>query len=482
MATPPARACECARCGRQATPSVRWPDGPICRTCYRHAVRTYGRCQGCRADRLLPGRDGAGQPICRDCAGVTQMFSCSRCGVEGDLWSSRLCERCTLANRVDYLLSNSEGRVDPALMPVAEALRDTDRPRSRLIWLRNPDATELLQALAAGRTPLTHDGLQEASGWRTATLLRDLLMAHGVLPPVDRQIFLYQRWLNTQLDAVEDAADRRLLQHFARWRLLRQLRSEAERKPLGPSQAGYARRQFNEARQFLAWLARRNRATEQCRQEDLDAWKVHSGQAASPFLRWCADQGHLPKLKHSPHTAGFSAAAPEHARRSDDLRRVFLDDGLPLRIRVAAALVLLYAQPVTRLVRLTTTHVSDDGTTVTIAFGDPPSPLPELIADLIRQYLDSDARLRHASPQSASWLFPGRQAGQPMTPARLREQLREAGISPGSSRVAALRHYLQHTPPPVVAKALGYHDFTTAYVATEVGAPWSRYAPGDHSR
>lgn len=37
-------------------------------------------------------------------------------------------------------------------------------------------------------------------------------------------------------------------------------------------------------------------------------------------------------------------------------------------------------------------------------------------------------------------------------------------------------------PPPVVAKALGYTQATTTYVNTEVGAPWSRYAPGDHSR
>ncbi|MFB7669009.1 hypothetical protein ACFC1R_34705 [Kitasatospora sp. NPDC056138] len=47
--------------------------------------------------------------------------------------------------------------------------------------------------------------------------------------------------------------------------------------------------------------------------------------------------------------------------------------------------------------------------------------------------------------------------------------------------MTALRHYLQHAPPPVVARALGYTEVTTAYAATEVGAPWSRYAPGDHT-
>jgi hypothetical protein len=50
---------------------------------------------------------------------------------------------------------------------------------------------------------------------------------------------------------------------------------------------------------------------------------------------------------------------------------------LPLRARVAAALVLLYAQPVTRIVRLTVDDVIDDGATLTVRLGDPPSPLPE---------------------------------------------------------------------------------------------------------
>jgi hypothetical protein len=56
---------------------------------------------------------------------------------------------------------------------------------------------------------------------------------------------------------------------------------------------------------------------------------------------------------------------------------------LPLRARIAAALVLLYAQPVSRIVRLTIDDVTDDDTTVTVKLGDPPSPLPEPVAELI---------------------------------------------------------------------------------------------------
>ncbi|MFB7669008.1 hypothetical protein ACFC1R_34700 [Kitasatospora sp. NPDC056138] len=94
-----------------------------------------------------------------------------------------------------------------------------------------------------------------------------------------------------------------------------------------------------------------------------------------------------------PQAVGSRNASLDHAGRAADLRRVLQDDGLPLRTRIAAALVLLYAQPVTRLARLTTDHISDDGSTLTIAFGDPPSLLPEPVADLVRAHLRDDGRL-----------------------------------------------------------------------------------------
>ncbi|MFI9724388.1 hypothetical protein ACIHFE_32930 [Streptomyces sp. NPDC052396] len=80
--------------------------------------------------------------------------------------------------------------------------------------------------------------------------------------------------------------------------------------------------------------------------------------------------------------------APMHQhRRLAVLRRVLYDDTLPLSTRAAAALVLLYAQPVSRIVRLTTEDVADDGDALTIRLGDPPSSLPAPVADLVRAYL-----------------------------------------------------------------------------------------------
>lgn len=49
---------------------------------------------------------------------------------------------------------------------------------------------------------------------------------------------------------------------------------------------------------------------------------------------------------------------------------------LPLRPRVAAIIVLLYAQPLSRVARLTIDDVIHDGDQVLLRLGDPPSPPP----------------------------------------------------------------------------------------------------------
>ncbi|WP_329453722.1 hypothetical protein OG894_45280 (plasmid) [Streptomyces sp. NBC_01724] len=114
--------------------------------------------------------------------------------------------------------------------------------------------------------------------------------------------------------------------------------------------------------------------------------------------------------------------------------------------------------------------------------GDPPSPLPEPVADLMLAYIQSRQRLPYASSRSSQWLFPGRQPGQPMNPVSLQVHLREIGVPPQRGRTSPIRQLVLQAPAPVAAKALGYHDKTTTRLVTEAGGTWSRYAPGDHER
>ncbi|WP_316783982.1 hypothetical protein [Streptomyces sasae] len=137
---------------------------------------------------------------------------------------------------------------------------------------------------------------------------------------------------------------------------------------------------------------------------------------------------------------------------------------------------------------MTTEDVIDDGDIITVRLGDPPSPLPEPVADLMRAYLAEQPGLARASSRSRSrsrsraWLFPGRQPGQPMNQGSLLDHLRDIGVPIQRGRASAIRQLVLQAPAPVVARALGYHDKTTAHLVMESGGTWSRYAPGDHRR
>lgn len=168
--------------------------------------------------------------------------------------------------------------------------------------------------------------------------------------------------------------------------------------------------------------------------------------------------------------------------RVDLLGRVLTDHDLPLRPRVAAAIVLLYAQPLSRVVRLTIDDVIHDDDQALLRLGEPPSPVPTPIAELLLSWIPNRDNMNTATNRDSRWLFPGRRAGQPMHPDALSALVNDLGIPTIASRVAAIREHVLEMPAPVVADALGYHQVTTAKLAAQAGGTWSRYAAGDHLR
>ncbi|MEV6421041.1 hypothetical protein [Streptomyces sp. NPDC051662] len=80
----------------------------------------------------------------------------------------------------------------------------------------------------------------------------------------------------------------------------------------------------------------------------------------------------MSRLTLPPQVINQDQAPLHQHRRLAILRRTLNDDSLPPRARVAAALVLLYAQPVTCIVRLTVDDVLDDGATVAVRLPDAP--------------------------------------------------------------------------------------------------------------
>ena len=412
-------------------------------------------------------------------------MSCSRCE---RLPAGRRCARCALSDQLAAALDDGSGRVNPALVPLFAALTSMAKPKAGLIWLRNPKVPELLSDLASGRIPLTHEALHAVASWRTAAYLRDLLMTCGVLPTIDKQLAHYETLLHRRLADLADAGSPhlRLLRQFAVWYQLPRLRAKAQARPLTPSHRQFASDQLTQAHGLLGWLAARGHTLAQATQADLDAWHAthndHQRRCLRAFLRWAMRAGRLPRLTLPPLPVRRAAPITQH-RRLELLGQLLTDQDRPLRSRVAACLMVLFAQPATRVVRLTIDDVTRaaDGQ-VLIRFGEPATPVPEPFATLLLQANAQRDNLDTATNPGARWLFPGRRAGQPLHASHLSQLVRDLGIPALAGRTAALRQLVLQAPAPVVAQALGYHHNTATRVATEAGTPWSRYASGDHGR
>jgi hypothetical protein len=482
---------ECCRCGRRKNKAGSWPDGYVCRTCSDRAVRTRGICPGCDQERALPGRrPGDGAAICTTCAGFSQSFACARCCFEDKLHGGRLCARCTFADRLADLLDDGSGQIRPELVPLADSLLAMDNPLSGLTWLcsrkgRTGSPEYLLRRLGRGEIELTHEAFHTLQPWRAADHLRELLMMCGVLPAVDKQICLFERWLAGHLAGITDADHAHLIRRFATWEVLPRLRARAEKKPITPAGRRHAGDQVKHATAFLQWLSGHGLTLSTCRQADIDGWHAkhneHGRNTIRAFLQWCMTSRLTGRFRLPAAVTRQAAPLPDH-ERVGQLGRLLTGHDLPLRARVAAAIVLLYAQPLSRVVRLTLDDVIHDGDQVLLRLGEPPSPVPRPIADLLLSWIDNRDNMNTATNRHSRWLFPGRRAGQPMQPDALAALVNNIGIPTVAGRASAIRQHVLEMPAPVVADALGYHPVTTAKLAARAGGTWSRYASGDHLR
>ena len=215
------------------------------------------------------------------------------------------------------------------------------------------------------------------------------------------------------------------------------------------------------------------------RQADLDRWLVdhrpHQRQLLKPFLAWATRAGHMPRLRVPPHRPGQQTPITQH-RRLALLRKLITDDAGGLRARVAAILVLLYAQPLGRILRLTIDDIDTTGPDVQLHLGNrrhrSPTPSPSYC------WPCATSAPTCAPPQrDARWLFPGRRAGQPLTVDTIAALIRDLGVPTVPGRLAALRQLVLQAPAPVVAQALGFHHDTTQRHHAAVGGTWNRYSP-----
>ncbi|WP_415853449.1 hypothetical protein [Sinomonas sp. G460-2] len=313
----------------------RWPEGPICSGCFANAMEVFGVCDGCGTYRLLPGIGPEGQRWCTDCGAGLGDFACTRCGREG--WRERagICGWCVLKDHVEELLDDGSGRVRAELAPLAALIVGMRRPRSGIRWLSRPEPRGILRAIARGQVPLTHDGIHTLPPLKSSLYIRDLMVTAGILPPVDKFLFLFERWWPLWLAAIPDPEHRKTLRMFIIWHCLRAFRAKAQaRGELGYAAPQLARRQLRIAAGFLDGLAVRGRTLAEATQADLDRAFAEAGgtlrDALRPFLRWAMSTRRMPRLDIPPGV-NRPATLITQQRRIELIRRIHHGHGTAWR-------------------------------------------------------------------------------------------------------------------------------------------------------
>ena len=462
----------CSVCGQTEPCGLSRATGkPWCPACQRRRAA----CSGCgRNEAIASGT--VQRPLCAGCTPPLPWASCPVCS-DPDHPSPGQCARCIISARLDELMGPDDGSLPPGLQALRREIAAAEHTITATRWLSKQSVAPVLSGLADGSIPLTHQALDELPQRPALAYLRQALVATGALPSRDEEIIRLEAFLHGLLDAQADPERRRLLHRYLIWHLVRRMRSRNNGKPATRQQALLARRLARGAITFLDWLDSAGLTLETCRQADLDQW-LASGQAvyreeAGRLIRWA----HAARLTscHLPSAARWTG--PTAVLDSEDrwgiARRLLHDDALKPEDRLAGLLVLLYAQGVTAISRMTACQVQAGGDgAVRLQLGRVPVELPEPVGSIALAVAAN--RKGHATIGAAGpspWLFPGGQPGQPISGARLTLRLDAIGISPRQARSTALFQLAAEVPAAILARTLG--------VSTDVAVTWQRLSAGD---
>lgn len=287
--------------------------------------------------------------------------------------------------------------------------------------------------------------------------------------------------LAESLTLLGDQTDRTVIAGWVRWHALPRLRRRVERGVSTTHSGSNVRRQTQQVLLFVAGVENRERTLATCTQSDIDRWFAQPGKTRAhvrAFLAWAADHKHIPVTLALPNSKRSSVPVTvDSSYRWQMARKLVTDDTIAVGDRVAGALLVLYAQPLTRIAALTIDDVltTNSGTvTITVTPGvdiELVEPFDSLILQLpIRRRAGISDQL------PTKWLFPGPTPNRHAAAAAIATRLRILGIEPRKMRASAVAQLAAEIPPAILAGTIGITAASAARWAAIAGGDWTRYA------
>ncbi|MGW5847683.1 hypothetical protein ACWFQ8_06895 [Streptomyces sp. NPDC055254] len=357
----------------------------------------------------------------------------------------------------------------PRRRPVHAHARGPGRqpePGTVLTWLRNSRSARLLADLVATGRPVTHADLDPTAAEgraaaRTVEYLRGLLTAYQVLPERDELSARIERHL--QRVAARHPEHALLLRSYVRWSLLPRARG------------AYAR--INRAAEFLSAMTARGLLLQEVTQHEVDGWLAGSPGTrftVRDFVVWATRRGHA-RILDVLHWPKKDPVALDEDSHWELLHQCLTDTDLPLEVRGAGAILLLFGQHLTRVTALTTQAVTTVGEDTFLTLDRTPIPLPAPLGALLTDLANRPPPTNWAANTSRGWLFPGGRPGQHLSATVLGRRLAAHQIPSRPARATTLVTLAQDLPPAVLGPMLGLHPVTAAHWRRRASTDWTAY-------
>jgi hypothetical protein len=331
-----------------------------------------------------------------------------------------------------------------------------------------------LNDLLTGRIGLTHEALdaamQSTHAERAVAFVRAALVHYSVLPERNEITAAFTRWAQHATTVLDDGPDRALVRAYATWHVAHQLTVTTQAGKTGRSAPKYARSLVTEAINLTCWLHAQELKLAGLHQDLTDEWVSEGGIARRRvrlFLAWLTRTGTTGSLHVAWHEICEHVIPLGDLERFEILRTLLHNEGIDARVRLAGSLLLLYAQPLTRIARLRRSDIQEHEGTVGITLARGVLALPEPLGRFA-----SEVR---KNAGTSDWLFPGRHAGGHLTADQILVRLKFHRITSRTGRHGALLALAARLPAPILAERLGFHPARAAKWVRTAGATYAEY-------